>query len=136
MLAAKLRRALVSLSLVALVFTSTPGAVWAANIGTVAALEARTPADLAARDPAADLARVQGLLARDDVQQRMVALGVDPADAAGRVAALTPAELARLADQLERAPAGGDGLAIIGIVFLVLLVLEYSGAIDIFKKVP
>jgi hypothetical protein len=128
MLAAKFRRVLVSLSLVALVFTSTPGAVWAANIGTVAALEARAPAD--------NLALVQNVLARDDVQQRMVALGVDPADAASRVAALTPAELARLADQLERAPAGGDGFAILGIVFLVLLVLEYTGTIDIFKKVP
>lgn len=128
MLTAKFRRVLVSLSLVALVFTSTPGAVWAANIGTAAAIEARSPAD--------DLALVQKVLARDGVQQRMVALGVDPADAAGRVAALTPAELARLADQLERAPAGGDGFAILGIVFLVLLVLEYTGTIDIFKKVP
>lgn len=128
MLAGKKRRALVGMSLVALVFTSTPGAVWAANIGTAVAIEARAPAD--------NLARVQSVLARDDVQQRMVALGVDPADAAGRIAALTPAELARLADQLERAPAGGDGFAILGIVFLVLLVLEYTGTIDIFKKVP
>lgn len=128
MLAAKIRRGLVSISLVALLFTSTPGAVWAANIGTDAAIEARTPA--------ANLALVQNVLARDDIQQRMVALGVDPVDAAGRIAALTPAELARLADQLERAPAGGDGFAILGIVFLVLLVLEYTGTIDIFKKVP
>ena len=128
MLIAKIRRALVSLSLVALVFTSTPGAVWAGNIGTAVAIEAGAPAS--------DLARVQSVLARDDVQQRMVALGVDPADAAGRVAALTPAELSRLADQLERAPAGGDGFAILGIVFLVLIVLEYTGTIDIFKKVP
>ena len=128
MLAAKFRRGLVSISLVALLFTSGPGAAWAANIGTDAAIEARTPA--------ANLALVQNVLARDDIQQRMVALGVDPVDAAGRIAALTPAELARLADQLERAPAGGDGFAILGIVFLVLLVLEYTGTIDIFKKVP
>ena len=53
---------------------------------------------------------------------------------AARVAAWVA--VARLADQLERAPAGGDGFAILGIVFLVLLVLEYTGTIDIFKKVP
>ena len=31
-------------------------------------------------------------------------------------------------------PAGGDALAIIGIVFLVLIILEVVGVIDIFKK--
>jgi hypothetical protein len=61
---------------------------------------------------------------------------VAPAAAAERIAALTPAELSRLATQLEQAPAGGDGLAILGIVFLVLLALEFTGTIDIFKKVP
>jgi uncharacterized membrane protein (Fun14 family) len=33
-------------------------------------------------------------------------------------------------------PAGGDALAIIGIVFLVLMILEAVGVIDIFKKFP
>ena len=33
-------------------------------------------------------------------------------------------------------PAGGDGfLAVLGIVFLVLLILELTGVIDIFKKI-
>jgi uncharacterized membrane protein (Fun14 family) len=39
-----------------------------------------------------------------------------------------------LADGLDEAPAGGDALAVIGIVFLVLLILELTGVIDIFKK--
>jgi hypothetical protein len=33
-------------------------------------------------------------------------------------------------------PAGGDALAIIGIVFLVLLILEAVGVLDIFKSFP
>jgi len=33
-------------------------------------------------------------------------------------------------------PAGADALAVIGIVFLVLLILELVGVIDIFKKIP
>ena len=31
-------------------------------------------------------------------------------------------------------PAGGDALAVIGIVFVVLVILELVGVIDIFKK--
>jgi hypothetical protein len=63
-----------------------------------------------------------------------VALGVDPAQVESRVAALTDAELSRLAGQMSEMPAGGDALAVIGIVFIVLLILELTGVIDIFKK--
>lgn len=122
------RRFLVGLSLSAFLFAAMPGTGWAGQIGTPAAIAAQAPADA--------VARVQQVLSRDDVRERLVALGVDPADASRRVEALTPAEAARLAEQLERAPAGGDALGILGIVFLVLLVLEFTGTIDIFKKVP
>jgi hypothetical protein len=64
----------------------------------------------------------------------MVSLGVDPAEVNGRLAALTDAEIAVLAQKLDQLPAGGDALAVLGIVFLVLLVLELTGTIDIFKK--
>ena len=83
----------------------------------------------------ADLAVVRGALDRADVRDQMVKLGVDPAQVDGRLAALTPAELSKLAGDIQQAPAGGDSaLAIIGIVFIVLLVLELTGTIDIFKK--
>jgi uncharacterized membrane protein (Fun14 family) len=39
-----------------------------------------------------------------------------------------------LAERMDTLPAGGDALAIIGIVFLVLIILEVVGVIDIFKK--
>lgn len=80
------------------------------------------------------LARIQGVMARADVRDRMIELGVNPADVDGRIAALTPAEQADLANRLEQAPAGGDALWIIGAVFLVLIILEFTGVIDIFKK--
>ena len=51
-----------------------------------------------------------------------------------RLAALSEQEVASLADQIESAPAGGDALAVIGIVFLILVILELVGVIDIFKK--
>ncbi len=83
-----------------------------------------------------DLAYVRDAVARADVREQMVALGVDPAQVEGRLGALTGTELATLAGNIREAPAGGDSaLAIIGIVFVVLLVLELTGTIDIFKKV-
>lgn len=77
---------------------------------------------------------VQGVLARADVREQMVSLGVDPAEVEARIAALTDAEVATLATRIEGAPAGGDALVIVGIVFVVLMILEFTGVIDIFKK--
>jgi hypothetical protein len=63
-----------------------------------------------------------------------VRLGVDPVAATGRVASLSDQELSRVSGQIDQLPAGGDILAVIGIVFVVLLILELTGVIDIFKK--
>ena len=81
------------------------------------------------------VARVQAALARSDVQQAMISLGVDPAEARLRVAALSDGELARIEGRLNELPAGGSILGLIGAVFVVLLILEITGVIDIFKKV-
>lgn len=72
--------------------------------------------------------------ARDDVRQAMERLGVDPADAEGRIGALSDAELMQLQAEIDQMPAGGL-LAVIGVVFVVLLILELVGVTDIFKKV-
>jgi hypothetical protein len=80
-------------------------------------------------------ATVDAALARDDVRAKLAEFGVDAAEIEGRVAALSEAELQMLADQIEQAPAGGEFLAVIGIVFIVLMILEFTGVIDIFKKV-
>ena len=100
----------------------------AAMIGTLQAVES------ASRDH--DLAAVNAALSRDEVRQQFAALGVDPAAIDSRIAALTDSELNALATQLHEMPAGADALAVIGIVFVVLLILEMVGVIDIFKKFP
>jgi hypothetical protein len=97
-------------------------------IGTLQAVEASTRAQ--------DLATVSTALARDQVRAQFVAFGVDPAQVETRVAALTDSELRTLAGKISEAPAGADALAVIGIVFVVLLILEMVGVIDIFKKFP
>jgi hypothetical protein len=82
----------------------------------------------------ARVTQVQALIMQADVQQALVDLGVDPAQAALRAASLGDRELAQLQGQLETLPAGGSVLALIGAVFLVLMILEFTGVIDIFKK--
>ena len=90
---------------------------------------------LAAEARAGHLAEVTAAISRADVQAELVALGVDPAQAVARVAALSDAELAEVAAGVRTLPAGGDSFfAVIGIVFVVLLILEITGVTDIFKK--
>ena len=87
--------------------------------------------------PAADAQRerVDAFLAREDVRQQFEALGVSPADAATRVASLTESELQSLSSRIESLPAGAGALEIVLVVFLILLLLEIVGAIDIFPRI-
>jgi len=87
-----------------------------------------------ARD--ADLSAIRAQLDREDVRAQMQELGVDAAAVDARLASLSDSELRQLANDMKNAPAGGDVLGLLGAVFLVLLVLELVGVIDIFKKVP
>lgn len=89
---------------------------------------------LHAVDRDAAIARIDSVLARDEVRKALEQHGVDRALVDERVAALTDDELQRLADDLDGQPAGGSILAIAGIVFIVLLILEALGVIHIFKK--
>jgi hypothetical protein len=85
-------------------------------------------------DRRATIERIDAVLARSEVQQELERLGVDSAEASERVAALNDQELELLAERLEELPAGGDLLAVVGIAFVVILILELVGVIDIFKK--
>ena len=80
--------------------------------------------------------RIDEVLAREDVRRKLVELGVDPDEARLRVAALSDMEMQQLEAGINALPAGGDSVfLVLGVVFLVLLVLEVVGVIDIFKKV-
>jgi hypothetical protein len=125
------KRWLVSLLCLALLNLGSQPVAHAGLIGTLQAVEA-----VQAGARAQDLAVVNAALAREQVRTQFVALGVDPAAVGSRVAALTDSELRTLAGKVAEAPAGGDALAVIGIVFVVLLILEAVGIIDIFKKFP
>lgn len=115
---------MVATSLVTLGFTPP---AFAGVVGTQAAIEAQE------RD--ARLERISAVLARDNVQEQLVRLGVDPADAEQRIASLDDAELAALEQRMDELPAGGGALEVLGIVLLVLLVLELLGVTDVFKAI-
>jgi hypothetical protein len=115
--------AVLSISLVNLGFMSS---VQAAIVDTGALVQT-------SRD--ADLASVRAQLDRAEVRAQMEKMGVSAASIDQRVASLSDSELHRLAQDMQNAPAGGDSLlAVLGIIFVILLVLEVAGVIDIFKR--
>jgi hypothetical protein len=83
--------------------------------------------------------RVAAFLAREDVREEMVALGVDPVEAVNRVAGLSDAEVRRIAGHLDQLPAGQSAVgAVIGaalFIFLVLLITDLLGLTNIFPFV-
>ncbi len=98
----------------------------AGMIGTEQAVTAHARAE--------NLATVQTFMARDDVRAQLETWGVESAQAEDRVAQLSDAELQQVAMNIESKPAGGDALVIIGIVFVVLLILELVGVINVFNS--
>jgi hypothetical protein len=79
--------------------------------------------------------RINDVLARDSIQQLLIKLGVDPADASARVKSLTTAELQALEENLAELPAGGVGVVeVVGIVAIVLIVLELLNVTNFFTE--
>lgn len=124
----RLRRTLVAIT--ASCFLSLGLQTTTASAGVIGTAEY-----LSATDRAGQVASVQATLSRADVRAQLEKYGVDPADAVARVASLTDSELADVSARMDSLPAGGDGvIAVIGILFIVLIILEWTGVIDIFKK--
>lgn len=123
-----LQKTLVHVLMASLLSLGSPIVVQAEIIGTLAGIES------AQRD--ADLAKVSDALAREQVRKQMRALGVDETQVEARLAALTSTELNALANRIDSMPAGAGLLEVVGVVFIVLLILEAVGVLDIFKKFP
>ena len=78
-----------------------------------------------------DRERIYAALAREDVRNELVKRGVDPLQVEQRVAALTDEEASAMAEQIEKAPAGGIIGAIV-LIFLVLLLTDILGFTKVF----
>lgn len=90
---------------------------------------------IAAQQHAQRIQRLQETLAREDVARELTLRGVDPVAASERVAALTEEELAAVSGQIDSLPAGGSVLAVVGVVFVVLLILELVGVTNVFTSI-
>jgi len=107
--------------------------VWSGLVSQAGAAMVSVQDALTMESRAARITDLQARLARDDIKAAMMRLGVDPEEAGLRVASLNDQELAQLDGQLDQLPAAGSVLALIGAVFVVLMILEFTGVIDIFK---
>jgi len=121
------RLSLVAVLAVSLFASSVQSAAYAGVIST--------QQYLTTLDREATRARIDAVLAREEVRGKLEQYGVDPAQTDARLAAMTDQELEQLATDLENMPAGGSVLAVVGVVFIVLLILELTSVIDIFNKI-
>lgn len=109
------------------------------SVQTAKAQMVDTSSAIAGQRAELNRARVAGFMGREDVQQVMIRHGVDPAEAQKRVASLSDAELANIADSMDQLPAGGSAVGtIVGaavLIFLVLLVTDLIGLTRVFPFV-
>jgi hypothetical protein len=106
------------------------------NLGLASAAQAAIvdTSALVTTDRAADLSTVRAQLDKAEVRAKFEDMGVDATAVDRRIARLNDRELHQLAVDMQNAPAGGDAVWIVGAVFIVLIILELTGVIDIFKK--
>jgi hypothetical protein len=93
----------VFLTILMLSITIPYQSVLAAMIGTEAMLDS-TRAQQARDD-------INSLLLREDVQNALMAQGINPIEAKARIDSLSDAEVIRIADEINKLPAGAGGVS-------------------------
>ena len=121
------KKAGIFMLVISFTFTTFPAASYAGLVGTDEIISADTRSR--------QITEIRNVLARDEVKAQMLELGVNPGQVEERINALTDAELAKLSAGMQELPAGGDAVAVIGIVFIVLLILELLGVTNVFTKI-
>ena len=80
---------------------------------------------------------VNSVLAREDVMTSLISQGIDMTEAKARLDNLTDSEIVSLADQIEKAPAGGGAIGIIVgaavVIIIVLVITDILGFTDVFS---
>ncbi len=107
------------------------------NLGMMSAAQAGivSTSAIVRTDRDMNLATIRSQLERSEVRAQMEKMGVDATAVDTRIASLSDSELQQMAMEMQKAPAGGDGLlVVVGLVFVVLMILEFTGIIDIFKR--
>ena len=80
--------------------------------------------------------QIRDVLARADVREQMIALGIGASEAEARLAALTDQEVSDIAGKLDQLPAGEGVGGILVIIFVVFGVIVLMDALGIFDLLP
>lgn len=79
-----------------------------------------------------DRAAMKRALDRSDVRERLMELGVSPAEVDNRIDALTADELAQLQQEMDDMPAGAGAVGLLAVVVLIFFVTDVLGITDVF----
>jgi len=74
-------------------------------------------------------------MAREDVREQLVDLGVDVDSAIARVDSMTNLEVQQLSANMNDMPAGSGFIETAVLAFLVLIILEVTGVTDILPNI-
>ena len=118
----------ISLAVIMFLICTPVHSVMAAMVGTETVMDAARGRE--ARD------YLHQLLARQDLQDALIAQGIDPVEARARIDSLSDDEVIRVVDLIDQLPAGG-GLAeflliILLLGFITLVILDLTGVTDVF----
>jgi len=78
---------------------------------------------------------IKDLIMRSDVRDSLLENGVSSDEVMARINSMSDTELTSLQSTLDQLPAGQGALEAVLIVFLILILLELTGVIDIFPRI-
>ena len=93
-----------------------------------------TPDVIQSQQSEYDREQLFSMLDRDDVQEKLLSMGVAPEVVQDRINSMTDFEIAQLNQQINDMPAGGI-LGAIVLIFVVFVITDAIGATDIFPFV-
>ena len=126
----RFRRVLAGIAIALVLAASLPVGVAQAGLVTTDEVISQT------YDKDATRAKVSAFMARADVKQQLAALGVEPAEAEARIAALSDAEIEAVAGKIDQLPAGGSifvtAAIVAGVLLFVLIITDVAGITNVF----
>ena len=126
----RFRRMLAGIAIALVLVASLPVGVARAGLVTTDEVIAQT------YDAETTRAKVSAFMARADVEQQLTALGVEPAEAEARIAALSDAEIEAVAGKIDQLPAGGSifvtAAIVAGVLLFVLIITDVAGITNVF----
>lgn len=94
-----------------------------------------TPEIIAEQQQQVDRQQLLTMLEDEDVQKKLVAMGVERDQVEQRINSLTPAELSQFNQQLDQAPAGAGVVGIIVLFLVIFIITDLLCATNIFNFV-